>query len=99
MGTVLREKFNCQILGSIRSAYIQAFDASHTAVREAILQPALTILAATRNVSVHRAEYLSMNDGKPKSQRRDRVSKQNERCGISRRLARVVVIRASESKE
>jgi hypothetical protein len=55
MGTVLREKFNFQILDGIRNAYIQAFDESHTSVREAILHPSLTILAAVRNVLVHQA--------------------------------------------
>jgi hypothetical protein len=40
-----------------------------------------------------------MNDGKPKQQRRERVSKQNERCCICRRHTRVIVIRASESHE
>jgi len=33
-----------------------AFDASHTVVREAILHPSLTVLAAARNVLVHRPE-------------------------------------------
>ena len=40
-----------------------------------------------------------MDDGKPKQQRQERVSKQKERCCICRRLARIVVIRASESRE
>lgn len=55
MGIVLREKFNFQILDGIRNAYIQAFDESHASVREAILHPSLTVLAAVRNVLVHRA--------------------------------------------
>lgn len=55
MGAVLREKFNFQILEGIRSAYLQAFDKSHAVVREAILHPSFTVLAAARNVLVHRA--------------------------------------------
>jgi hypothetical protein len=55
MGTVLREKFNFQILESIREAYAQAFDERHAAVRAAVFHPSLTALAATRNVLVHRA--------------------------------------------
>src|SRR5262245_30056455 len=45
----------------------------------------------------NRVRTSRMNDGKPKQQRRERVSKQNERCCICRRLARVIRIRASES--
>ena len=36
---------------------------------------------------------------KPKQQTQDRVNKQNERCCICHRLARVVVIRVSDSHE
>jgi hypothetical protein len=54
MGTVLREKFNFQVIQGIREAYVQAFDDSHTAVRDAILHPCFTALAASRNVLVHR---------------------------------------------
>lgn len=65
MGTVLREKFKFQMLDGIRNAYIQAFDESHTSVREAILHPSLTVLAAVRNLLVHRAGIVDqdfMND-------------------------------------
>lgn len=55
MGTILRERYNFQILEGIRTAYVQAFDDSHSAIRDAILDPCLTALAATRNVLVHRA--------------------------------------------
>ena len=41
----------------------------------------------------------STNDDKPKQQRRAHASRQNERCCICRRLARVVVIKAAESHE
>lgn len=55
MGTVLREKYNFQVLDGIRRAYTEAFDQSRAAVREAILDESLTALSAVRNVLVHRA--------------------------------------------
>lgn len=55
MGTVLRSRFNFQIISSIREAYIQAFGEEHTDVRDAILHPSLKALAEARNALVHRA--------------------------------------------
>jgi hypothetical protein len=56
MGTIWRrERFNFQILGSIRDAYAQAFHKDHDAIRQAICDESITSLSAVRNVLVHNA--------------------------------------------
>lgn len=58
MGTIWRrERFNFQILSSIRDAYIQAFYCDHDDIRSAILSLDISAVAAVRNVLVHNAGY------------------------------------------
>ncbi|MBL8372842.1 MAG: hypothetical protein JNK28_15760 [Burkholderiaceae bacterium] len=58
MGTVLRERFNFQVLDGIRDAYYSAFPNESADVRTAIGADALTALAATRNLLVHRSGFV-----------------------------------------
>jgi hypothetical protein len=54
MGTIWRnERFNFQILSSIRDAYIRAFWKDDKDIREAILDSSITSLSAVRNIIIH----------------------------------------------
>ena len=55
MGTVLRERFNFQVLGGIQEAYLSAFAQPDSRVRSIFLDPVLDALASTRNVLAHRS--------------------------------------------
>lgn len=53
MGTVLVERFNFQMLWQVRDAYLQAFDATHGNIRNAILSDPITLVCAIRNCLIH----------------------------------------------
>lgn len=55
MGTVLRERFNFQILTGIQKAYLAAFALPESPVRRVIRDPAIVALASTRNLLAHRS--------------------------------------------
>ena len=58
MGTVLRERFNFQILDGIRSAYYSAFADEASEVRAVIASDVISALAITRNLLVHRSGFV-----------------------------------------
>lgn len=58
MGTVLRERFNFQVLDGIRTAYFSAFADEASEVRALIASDALGALATVRNLLVHRSGFV-----------------------------------------
>ncbi|MBK7767796.1 MAG: hypothetical protein IPI44_18105, partial [Sulfuritalea sp.] len=55
MGTVLRERFNFQVVDGIRDAYYSAFEDEPSKVRSLIASDELSALATVRNLLVHRS--------------------------------------------
>jgi hypothetical protein len=69
MGTIWRnERYNFQMLQSIREAFVEAFWADHHDIRASILDPSIKALNLARNVIVHKGaiidpEFMEGADG------------------------------------